>query len=228
MTTLQFVDDSTCPKCGRMHDFRPAKQETKKDNAFQRLVHDLSATLGPSSGLDSAEVDPTDLKLLMRLYQSHENDWLQYAFGDPSRTYTRNLVDEGNGKSNLLVLVWTPGRGSPIHDHANSHCVMKILRGALKETLYDWPDAKSRSGGTSVPLKPKKETIYQENEVTYMSDQLGLHKITNPDPDNYAVSLHLYTPPNAAKKGCYTFDELTGKASHVKQCRFFSEKGMKV
>ena len=27
-----------------------------------------------------------------------------------------------------LVLVWTPGKGSPIHDHASSHCIMKVRR----------------------------------------------------------------------------------------------------
>lgn len=104
MSAFQLVDRPTCTSCGRLHALQPAKQDTRKDNAFQRLVHDLGATLGPSSGLDSAEVDPRDLELLMRLYQSEESDWIQYAFGDPSRTYTRNLVDEGNGKSNLVSI----------------------------------------------------------------------------------------------------------------------------
>lgn len=26
-----------------------------------------------------------------------------------------------------LILVWSPGKGSAIHDHANAHCVMKVL-----------------------------------------------------------------------------------------------------
>jgi len=29
-------------------------------------------------------------------------------------------------KSLQLILVWTPGKESPIHDHAGSHCIMKV------------------------------------------------------------------------------------------------------
>jgi hypothetical protein len=83
-----------------------------------------------------------------------------------------------------LVLVWTPGKGSPIHDHANAHCLMKVLRGTLRETRFSYPDAPN-SG-----LKVIKETTYKENEVTYMSDELGLHKISNQDEKQLAVSLH--------------------------------------
>lgn len=71
-------------------------------DAFQQLVQDLSNVLGPSSGLDSADVDPLDLQKLMEGYTSTEAEWQKYAWGDPCRTYTRNLVDKGNGKSNLV------------------------------------------------------------------------------------------------------------------------------
>ena len=32
-----------------------------------------------------------------------------------------------------MVLCWGEGHGSAIHDHANAHCVMKILQGELCE-----------------------------------------------------------------------------------------------
>jgi cysteine dioxygenase len=38
----------------------------------------------------------------MENYTSCESEWSKYAFSDLSRGYTRNLVDEGNGKSNLV------------------------------------------------------------------------------------------------------------------------------
>lgn len=69
---------------------------------FHRLVSELSRILGPSSGLDSSEVDVAELQKLMEDYSSKEADWSQYALADYSRGYTRNLVDEGNGKSNLV------------------------------------------------------------------------------------------------------------------------------
>ena len=61
---------------------------------------------------------------------------------------------------------------------------MKVLKGTLKETRFDFP----RNNAT--PPVIIKETTYQEGQVTYMADELGLHKISNPDSEKVAVSLH--------------------------------------
>lgn len=210
----------------------PAQHQAKihsidRYDDFHRLVRDLSDVLGPSSGINSDDVDENDLIRLMEEYASDERQWHQYAFADPSRNYTRNLVDEGNGKSNLLLIVWNPGKCSPIHDHANAHCVMKVLKGTLKETLYAMPpDSESReSSRSSTPPQPIRETTYHENQVTYVSDKIGLHKVLNPSPNEVAVSLHLYTPPHAANFGFNLFDEKTGKATHIQQAGFYSDRG---
>jgi len=63
---------------------------------------------------------------------------------------------------------------------------MKVLKGTLRETRFSYPD---KDVASSAP-KVIKETTYKENEVTYMADELGLHKISNPDPESLAVSLH--------------------------------------
>ena len=210
--------------------------DDQASDRFQLLVDDINKILGPSSGIDSADVDVEELKSAMQDYVSCEDEWQQYAFQDLSRAYTRNLVDAGNGKSNLvststffvihidrtltstaqLILVWTPGKGSPIHDHANAHCIMKVLKGSLCETLYCWPCQSGETAtdcatsptsvypstqhtcsllGDQRPSAPrvKRSTIYDADEVTYMSDQLGLHRVENPSKDEVAVSLHLYT-----------------------------------
>ena len=73
--------------------------------AFDRLVESLRRTLGPSSGIDSSDVDIKALQDHMTRYASEESEWKKYAFGDPSRGYTRNLVDHGNGKSNLVGFI---------------------------------------------------------------------------------------------------------------------------
>jgi hypothetical protein len=84
-----------------MLDFSGGALGTPKDK-FHQLVDDLSRILGPSSGLDSADTDVKHLEELMSSYISKESEWQKYAFSDLSRGYTRNLVDEGNGKSNLV------------------------------------------------------------------------------------------------------------------------------
>ncbi|KAJ9641612.1 uncharacterized protein PV06_03655 [Exophiala oligosperma] len=209
-----------------------ATQQSHRDNTsndFHRLVRALSDVLGPSSGINSEDVDENDLIRLMEEYDSQEGDWGRYAFSDPSRNYTRNLVDEGNGKSNLLLLVWNPCKSSPIHDHADAHCVMKVLKGNLKETLYSVPpgqsDSDCSSSGSATPPQIVKETLYHENQVTYISDKIGVHKISNPSLTEVAISLHLYTPPHAAHYGFNVFDEKTGKPTHIQQAGFFSDRG---
>ncbi|PIG68927.1 cysteine dioxygenase [Aspergillus arachidicola] len=179
-------------------DPEPTNQPT---NAFDQLVQDLSAALGPSSGLDSDDVDPLNIQRLMDQYTSNPEEWQPFALSDLSKSYTRNLIDEGNGKSNL------------------------VLKGSLQETLYSWPDQSKLEHGQISPPQIRRETTYGENQVTYMSDKLGLHKISNPDPNNVAVSLHLYTPPNAATYGFSVFDERTGRAFHIKQSNFYSIRG---
>jgi len=186
---------------------------------FDELVQALKDALGPSSGLTSEDVDVEHLKRLMQEYNTNEREWGRYAFGDESRGYTRNLVDEGNGKSNLLVLVWSPGKGSPIHDHGNAHCLMKILRGDLTETRYAFP-----SGDKEEPMQVISEKTHKENAVAYMADELGVHRVSNRGSD-FAISLHLYTPPNVARGGCHIFNAQTGKKSHVSKCGYYSAYG---
>jgi cysteine dioxygenase len=152
---------------------------------------------------------------------------------------------------------------------------MKVLKGALTETQYHWPcynpDTKTACATTpdaghlstvhtcshgnkmgAKGLQIKRQTTYGKNEVTYISDRIGLHSVGNAskEKDDYAVSLHLYTvcspksawacmaqnadahsqPPYAAKYGCHTYNPETGKKSDVKhkQCHFFSEYGVKM
>lgn len=185
---------------------------------FEALVQSLKQALGPSSGLTSDDVDVNHLTRLMADYDANDEGWMPYNFGDASRGYTRNLVDEGNGKSNLLLLVWSPGKGSPIHDHGNAHCLMKILRGELTETRYAFPES------TNEAMTVTSEKTYSENAVAYMADELGVHKIWNKGSD-FAVSLHLYTPPNVAKGGCNVFNEKTGKCAHVSKCGYYTAYG---
>lgn len=76
---------------------------------------------------------------LMLSYKSNPKEWRKYAKFD-RYTYTRNLVDAGNGKFNLLILCWGEGHSSSVHDHADSHCFMKMLKGDLREKRYQYPN----------------------------------------------------------------------------------------
>jgi cysteine dioxygenase len=67
---------------------------------------------------------------------------------------------------------------------------MKILRGELTETRYAFPEENEEEG----PMKVISERTFKENAVTYMADELGLHRVSNRG-SNFAVSLHCRSHP---------------------------------
>ncbi|KAM7391382.1 hypothetical protein PAMP_022077 [Pampus punctatissimus] len=156
-----------------------------------------------------------EVQNIMESYESKPQEWMKYAKFDQYR-YTRNLVDEGNGKFNLMILCWGEGHGSSIHDHTDSHCFMKMLQGQLKETLFEWPDSKSHGD-----MVQKSQRILQENKSAYINDSIGLHRVENGSHTECAVSLHLYSPPFQT---CQTFDQRTGHRNTVKMT-FWSQYG---
>ncbi|KHJ97115.1 cysteine dioxygenase type I [Oesophagostomum dentatum] len=164
-------------------------------------------------------VDVDEVIRAMESYKSNKAEWRRFAVFDEHK-YTRNLVDEGNGKYNLMLLCWGPGMGSSIHDHTDSHCFVKILDGALVETKYDWPDDDNKEE----PMRKIDVNRFEENGVSYMNDKLGLHRMENPSHSDGAVSLHLYIP---AYSTCNAFDERTGKKTKC-QVTFYTKYGSKV
>jgi len=169
---------------------------------------------------DSDEVNIDEVEELLSAYHTNRADWKKFAKFDPYK-YTRNLVHEGNGKFNLMLLCWAPGNQSSIHDHADAHCFVKDLDGTLKETRYYWHhEKKSEDGG----MVEKGHVHIKPDDVTYMSDELGLHRVENTSHSNPAVSLHLYSPPF---QSCQMFDERTGKAMRAPMT-FWSKYGEKI
>jgi cysteine dioxygenase len=171
-----------------------------------------------NEGLETADVPK--VQQVLSSYTSCKEDWEKFALVQKGK-YTRNLVDDGNGKFNLMILCWDAGVSSAIHDHSNSHCLVKILDGSLVESLYDWPEKNNEKG--SVGLVPRKNSTYTENQVTYMHDKIGLHRISN-HGSKPAISLHLYSPPFDV---CKTFCEKTGCERASGKCVFYSVNGVK-
>ncbi|XP_031835963.1 cysteine dioxygenase type 1 [Nomia melanderi] len=206
-----------CVPSGKHWDQRSTNQR-KKPSTLRELVEALHEAFKT----DHVNID--DVQELMASYQSNPSEWKKYAKFDRYR-YTRNLVDEGNGRFNLMVLCWGEGHGSAIHDHADAHCIMKILQGELCETRYAWPSKAGVNNESNEPeeLKELDRTTLDVNEICYINDSMGLHRVENPSAVNPAISLHLYSPPFSS---CSVFNKQTGQRTTCK-VTFWSKYGEK-
>jgi len=109
-------------------------------------------------------------------------DWQKYALFDKNKQYTRNLISTDHETYTLLLLCWNPGQESPIHDHPCDGCWLKVLVGGIQEIRYD------------TKLNPVSQIDCRAGEISYITNNLGYHKVGNPTRTP-AVTLHLYAPP---------------------------------
>lgn len=72
------------------------------DDTFHRLIQDINFFLAEISGFNFTDIDPGPLVNLMRAYRSNSDDWSKYAYRNKSQCFTRNLVDRGIGKHNVV------------------------------------------------------------------------------------------------------------------------------
>lgn len=151
------------------------------------------------------EVNIDYVHTIMRNYKGNMKEWAPFINFQPNK-YTRNLVDAGNGKFNLMILCWAESQGSSIHNHMNSHCLMKCIQGRLMETKYAWPKDSSPENDDH-PMEILTRTELKEGDVAYINDSIGLHRVENPSHTDTAITLHLYVPPYDE---CKVFDERTG------------------
>jgi cysteine dioxygenase len=137
---------------------------------------------------------------LLAEYAERQADWRRHVLFDGG-TYTRNLVAR-NDEFELLVLCWSVGQQSPIHNHAGQQCWMAVLDGELEEIQYAMPsptEAKPPIAGRTIRLGTGK--------VAYIDDEIALHRV-RPVPGTSGVTLHLYSKPIDV---CQLYDEVTGE-----------------
>lgn len=118
------------------HHFRGIEKPLKYGPVIETLT-DLISALHNEFSTNYVNIEMVNH--IMLSYKSNPKEWQKFAKFDRYK-YTRNLVDAGNGKFNLMILCWGEGHSSTIHDHSDSHCFMKMLKGDLLETRFSWPE----------------------------------------------------------------------------------------
>jgi cysteine dioxygenase len=134
-------------------------------------------------------------------------------FGE--RSYQRNLVRAGE-RYHAWVLCWRNGQRSPIHDHRGSNCVVRVLRGVLTETKFEFAPNGHVKACFSHDLEPGS---------LLASSDTDLHQVSNLQPGTAdLVTLHVYSPP-LLTMGTYTlFDRTRGQ--EVWQLEFSEAAGI--
>jgi len=182
---------------------------------FEQLIDGL---LELFSG-DKESVVIEEVQNFINKYKFDPNDFKRFTKWDKYK-YTRNLVHEGNSKFNLILMCWPESVSSAVHDHADSHCFMRILAGNARETRYWWPKDLCAEDGSLLEMSRRK---LESGQTAYMSDELGLHRVENESHTEKLCSLHLYSPPFA---DCNIFDQRTSKKTPIKMT-FYSKFGEK-
>lgn len=96
----------------------------------------------------------------------------------------------------IFVLTWRPGGATPVHNHPNTGCIYKVLKGELIEEIYD---------SKQNIKKPLKETHLIKGACGYIDNDIGFHRIRNPT-DESAVSIHIYE--TGYKPDCFSCFEV--------------------
>lgn len=129
------------------------------------------------------------------LLKSYEmNDWEQYIISDfeiiNNKNYYKNLIYQ-NDIIELYIITWKENSCSPIHDHPENGCILKILKGQLFEEVF-----KNINGNIKYLNKTYLNNKFLNvNNIGFKKGNKYPHRITNIFND-ISVSLHIYSKPN--------------------------------
>lgn len=98
--------------------------------------------------------------------------------------YTRNCLARTDDYE-LILICWSPGAKTAVHNHSDQHCWMYQISGALEEQRFAKPDG---------DLKMTRESELRQGGFTYMHDRMGFHQLQN-TAETKAMSLHIYVAP---------------------------------
>jgi len=113
-----------------------------------------------------------------------QDDWLPDAFARPAAGYAQYLLHcDSLERFSIVSFVWSPGRGSPVHNH-----MVWGLIGVLRGAEISQPFALTREG-----VEPGAPILLQPGDVERVSARVGdLHMVTNALADRPSVSIHVY------------------------------------
>jgi predicted metal-dependent enzyme (double-stranded beta helix superfamily) len=147
---------------------------------LRRFIGDFAAIL--TDDPDEAFILAKGADLLRDLLA--EDDWLPDAFAAAARPYAQHLLHcDSQARFSVVSFVWSPGQGTPVHDHT-----VWGLVGVLRGAEIAQPHVLGPRG--LVPLDPVR---LDRGAVAALSPKVGdIHRVRNALADKISISIHVY------------------------------------
>ena len=143
-------------------------------NKFIEIFKEESKNLSVSNKLNNY------LDILKKI---EGNDWEKHKCKERNgKSYHKEKIF-CNKHCDIFIITWFGE--SVVHDHAENGCIFKLLEGKLGETVYKRINDK---------LTIINENIYYNNDVGYIENKSGYHKIKNLNKAP-SYSINIYSPP---------------------------------
>ncbi|MCA9707572.1 MAG: cysteine dioxygenase family protein [Myxococcales bacterium] len=148
----------------------------------------------------------------------------EFGPSNPQETYLRITLGENLGDSPgipFVLEIWPGQHYSPIHDHAGSDAVIKVLHGQIQSRWF-------------AELSPLYRDYYEKfdlvaGQVTWLSpDYYQTHQLFNPAPEGFmCATLQCYRYPDDDREHYEYFDYLTqGQDGQWTIARFYPNSDM--
>ena len=167
-------------------------ESKEKNTTILQSLNDLISAL--------SDGERTTYNHIIHSLQLEPNAFEKYANWSKD-CYTRNCIADTE-KFELILICWCAGHQTSIHDHGGEECWVKVIEGEFKETVY-----KQDEMGI---LKLTKTKFSKKNDITYMKDFMGFHRLEN-SANKRSMSLHLYAKPI---RSCNVFNEVSKTFVH--------------
>ena len=167
-------------------------ESKEKSTTILQGLNDLISAL--------SEGERTTYNHIIHSLQLEPNAFEKYANWS-NDCYTRNCIADTE-KFELILICWCAGHQTSIHDHGGEECWVKVIEGEFKETLYKQDEMGA--------LKLTKTKFSKKNDITYMKDFMGFHRLEN-SANKRSMSLHLYAKPI---RSCNVFNEVSKTFVH--------------
>jgi predicted metal-dependent enzyme (double-stranded beta helix superfamily) len=134
-----------------------------------------------------------DVKQLLTNYEG--NDWKSITSKitnpDPILNGYHKYLFFKNADFEVYLITWFPLARSPIHNHPEKGCFVKILEGSLCEEVF----LNKNENGNGLTVEKFNKKCLDSKSIVYRSGDYVLHRIQN-ETNNIATSIHVYFHQN--------------------------------